>query len=82
MVLFNRSKVQETSFQTLGFLSLYNGKPLKHLQNTKIVKKSYGNRLKLLQMAGEEHSRRMKTTNGGDLRRRGEKESGEMNKSE
>ena len=66
MVLLDSLKAQETSFPTLGFPSFYNGKPLKHLQNTKIVKKSYENRFKLLQREGEECSCRIKTSNGGD----------------
>ena len=53
MVLFNSSKAQETSFLTLDFLSLYNGKPLKHLQNTKTIKKSCAFRFRLLQKAGK-----------------------------
>ena len=77
MVLLDSPKAQETSFPTLGSPSFYNGKPLKHLQNTKTVKKSYGNRFKLLQMAGEERSRWIKISNGGDRRRTGKGERGE-----
>ena len=55
----------------------YNGKSLKHLKNTKTVKKSCGNRFKLLQMAGEERSRQMKATNGGDLHRKEKRIAGE-----
>ena len=77
MVLLDSSKAQETSFPTLGFPSFYNGEPLKHLQNTKTVKKSCGNRFKLLQMAGEERSRRIKISNGVDRCRTGKGEWGE-----
>ena len=54
MVLLNRSKVQETSFLILGFLSLYNGKPLKLLQNAKTIKKSCIYRLNCIGGCAEE----------------------------
>ena len=76
-LLLDSSKAQETSFPSLGFPSFYNGKPLKHLQNTTTVKKSHGNRFKLPRMAGEERSHRMKATNGGDLHRKAKRIAGE-----
>ena len=77
MVLLDSSKAQEMSFPTLDFPSFYNGEPLKHLQKTKIVKKSCGNRFKLLRVAGEERSRRIKISNGVDRRKTGKGERGE-----
>ena len=54
MVLLNSLKAQETSFLILGFLSLYNGKPLKFLQNTKKIKKSFVYRLNCIGGCAEE----------------------------
>jgi len=69
-LLYNETRACESSFPALGISSLYNGKPFRTpASNTKQLRNPAKNRFKLLQMVGEERSRRIKTSNGGDRRK-------------